>query len=186
MPEDETRIQPIVESEQELEPENGLVSDGVQRNIMDKLRAVRDEQTEGITCFITVPGYNGLLKAEYSVLPAREMSQMGKKVERQFKDNADRQLHGLIDVLISACRGLYYVEDDDGLTPIDPDESGYPLTYTDPRTANYFRLGEAPSARVCLFGIFRNQEPSILAHGMKLSRWYEDTSKDVDEGFLGE
>jgi hypothetical protein len=185
MPEDETRIAPLAEMEDQEEP-NGLVTDGVQRNIMDKLRAVRDEQTADISCHIAVPGYRGQLKAEYIVLPTREMGQMGRRVERQFKDAADRQLNGLIDILLSACRGLYYVEEDGGLTPIDPDSSGMPLTYTDHRTAEFFNLGDVPSARLCLLGVFQNNEPGIIAHGMKLSRWYEDTSQEVDEGFLGE
>jgi hypothetical protein len=187
LPEDETRIQPLAEMETELETEpNGLVSDGVQRNIMDQLRAVRDEQTAGVTCYIAVPGYRGQLKAEYGVLPTKEMSNMGRKVERQFKDAADRQLNGLIDILISACEGLFYVEEDGSLTALDPDNSGVPLTYTDNRTADFFKLGEVTSARGCLMGVFLNNEPSILAHGLKLSRWYEDTSKEVDESFLGE
>jgi hypothetical protein len=158
-----------------------------QSTIMDQLRAKRDEQTADLVCYITVPGYQGLLKAEYGVLPTKQMGMIGKKIQRQFKDESDRQLNAIIDTLIQACQGFHFVQEDGSSTAIDPDHSGVPLTYTDPRTPGYFKMGEeVTTARACLLGVFNNNEPSILAHGMKLSRWYEDTSKDVDEGFLGE
>lgn len=157
-----------------------------QSTIMDALRAKRDEQTGDLTCDITVPGFSNMVKARYGVLPTKEMNVLGKRISRQFKDEGERQLNAIVDVLIQACEGLYYVEPEDGsLTPIDPDESGVVVTYSDPRLPAFLDF-EASTARETLFGVFRNVEPSIIAHGMKLSRWYEDTSKDVDEGFLGE
>ena len=184
--EDQTKVIEPVAPEVEEASENGLEPvGGVQRTIMDRLRAQRDEQTRDVTCFITVPGYKGLMKAEYNVLDSTEMTMIGRKIQRQYKDDGDRQINAIMDILIRANQGLYFVEEDGGLTAIDPDEAGYPLKYSDPRTAQYFGF-ESATARQSLLGVFQHNEMSLLAHGMKLNRWYEDTSKDVDEGFLGE
>jgi|SRR5215472_13993678 len=170
------------------ESENGgepITGGGFQTNIMDRLRAVRDAQTADTTCFIVVPGYKGLLKAEYCVLDSTEMTMIGRKIQRQFKEDGDRQINAIMDILIRANRGLYFVEEDGALTPIDPEDNGRALTYSDPRTATFFNF-ESDTARTSLLGVFQFNEMSLLAHGLKLNRWYEDTSREVDDDFLGE
>jgi hypothetical protein len=181
-----TQVFPPVAPDVEESSENGPEpTSNEQRTIMDRLRAQRDAQTQDVTCFITVPGYKGLMKAEYSVLDSTEMTMIGRKIQRQYKDDGDRQINAIMDILIRANQGLYYVEEDNSLTHIDPDNSGDPLTYGDPRTAEYFGF-DSETARGSLLGVFQFNEMSLLAHGLKLNRWYEDTSKDVDETFLGE
>lgn len=173
----------------EPEPDLGYdpepVKEWAQGSIMDSLRRQRDDQAAGLTCFINIPGYKGMLKAEYRVLPAAEMRNIGKSIQRQFKDDTERQIMAIIDTLIRANEGIYYVEEDESLTPIDPDKSGVTCTYADPRLADALNIDHS-SSRDILQGVFMHRDPAIIAHGMKLSRWYEDTSKEVDEDFLGE
>lgn len=177
----ETEIQPTV-------ARNPLM-----QTMMDKLRAERDAATPD-TADINVPGYRDLLVARYKVVPGKLAADIGRRATRQFNDEHDRNIWATVDLLIAANTGLYYrnfdeEDPDKQLVPMDPnhevgDPSAVAMTYSDPDTAASLKI-DAPTARDLVYQLFKENDASIMAHGIVLSRWMADTSRGVDESFLG-
>jgi hypothetical protein len=181
--EQETREIPVQEAEPEQQqPEPLTPSSG---SMMDQLRRKRHELEGRKTVDIDVPGYDGMLVAEYRIIGTKELEQIGTKIEREFKAQGDRMLFAAIDGLLKACVQLYYSRDGDKV-PISesfgPDEP--PVTF-DSRLAEFFNLN-TESARDTLYAVFAENEIAIMQHSEKLGRWLGDTSREVQRVFLGE
>lgn len=180
------------------QPENPIIEEPeeagnpLMKSMMEQLREERSSAAPD-TADIDVPGYSGKLICRYKVVEGKVLANIGKRVARQVKDDADRQLYGTVDVLIAACEGLYFRSPaNDQLYPIDPDlpaqgtpaENGTAATYAHPSLPSYFGFS-SEDARGNVFGIFKGNDTAIIAHGITLSRWMADTSKGVDESWLG-
>jgi len=161
--------------------------------MMDNLRAEREVETPD-TADINIPGYRDKFVARYRVVPGKIVADLGKRVQRQFNDQYEQNVWATVDLIIAANIGLFYrnfeIEDpDQQLVPLDPEhEIGDPmavaLTFSDPSTAEMLHL-TTQTARDLVYQVFKENDTAILAHGITLSRWMADTSKGVDETFLG-
>lgn len=160
--------------------------------IMEKLRAQRAEAVPD-TVDINIPGYQEMLVGRYGIISGKDLASIGKKVSRQFKDRDDQNLYATVDLIISSCQGLYYrnldVDGGEDLIPLSPDYNPEtnpdptPMTFQDARLAEFLGF-RAETAREAVFQTFKQNDSSIIAHGMLLTRWFADTSKEVDETFL--
>lgn len=163
------------------------------QSMMDKLRAEREAEAPD-TADINIPGYHELFVARYKVIPGRIVSDLGKRAQRQFQEEHERNLWATVDLIIAANIGLYYrnfdIDDPDKqLVPLDPEhEVGDPaavaVTFSDPSTATLLGV-DTQTARDLVYKVFGENDTAIMAHGILLSRWMADTSKGVDASFLG-
>ena len=163
------------------------------QSMMDKLRAERDAATPD-TADINIPGYRDKFVARYKVVPGRIAAELGKRAQRQFNEIHEQNIWATVDLIVAANTGLYFrnfdeEDPDKQLVPLDPDhEIGDPavvaVTFSDPRTADMLHL-TTDTARDLVYKVFGENDSAIMAHGITLSRWMADTSKGVDESFLG-
>jgi len=181
--------QPTPQATDTGEPEEA--GNPIVQTMMDQLRQERaSEATDHAD--IDVPGFSGKLVARYGVIDGKQLAMIGKRVQRQFKADDERQLYGSVDVLVAACEGLYFKTTDDQLIPIDPDlpphgvdpMQGNAATYSHPGLGTYFGFAGG-DARTNVFGLFKNNDMAIVGHSILLQRWMADTSKGVDEAWLG-
>jgi len=176
--------------EEALDP---VARNPLMQSMMDKLRSEREAEAPD-TADINIPGYRDQFVARYKIIPGRLVAELGKRAQRQFNEIHEQNIWATVDLLVAANIGLYYrnfdIEDSDKqLVPLDPDhEIGDPaviaVTFSDPRTAEMLNLS-TETARDLVYKVFRENDAAIMAHGITLSRWMADTSKGVDETFLG-
>ena len=167
-------------------------SNPLMQTMMDKLRAEREAETPD-HADINIPGYRDQFVARYHVVPGKVVAELGKRAQRQFSEQHEQNIWATVDLLIAANIGLYFRNFDEEdpekqLVPIDPDhEVGDPMvapvTYSNPGVAEFLHLS-AETARDLVYQVFGENDAAIMAHGMLLTRWMADTSKEVDESFL--
>ena len=165
---------------------------GANGSMLDKLREEYQKHAEQETIDLDVPGWDGMLVARYKLLDGAALGNIGDKVNRQFKKTHERNLYATIDSILQANEGMYFrnPEDAEDLTPIDPDpvNRGFAVTYSDPALLDAIGVPrtEVSSARDTVRMVFKGNEVAIIRHGAKLALWMGDTTKDVNEGFLGD
>lgn len=157
-----------------------------QKSLLDSLRRKHKELETNKETLIPLPGYEAdppILLAKYRLLEGKEVDMISSKVMRETKNQWDRNVLAAVDVFIAACEGLYY-DMDDGTGPQPMSLNGDPIMgyTTDLAEALEFT---ANSARQVVFGVFTNNEVAIMQHNVRLSRWMSNTSRKVDEDFLG-
>jgi hypothetical protein len=158
----------------------------VTTSIKEQLVKERQRSLEATVCYIDVPGYGGRLVASYRMMDGKELEIIGKRVERQAQDQAEKLVWGSCDILIAACMGFFLRGDDDKLYPLVAD--GNPVKY-DENLADFLEYkSEAKSARAVVQGLFTNKDMALVQHQIRYTRWMADPSKDPNsEGdLLGE
>jgi len=162
------------------------------QTMMESLRSERSATTPD-TADIPIPGYHDLFVARYKVVPGRIVADLGRRAQRQFSEEHERNIWATVDLIIAANTGLYYrnfeIEDPEKqLVPLDPnhevgDPAAVAVTYSDPDCATLLGV-DTETARDLVYKVFKENDTAIMAHGMMLSRWMADTSKGVDADFL--
>lgn len=157
---------------------------GVTLSIKDQLVEDRKKSLAATVCYIDVPGYSGRLVASYRMMDGKELEVIGKRVERQASDQAEKLVWGSADILIAACAGFYLRGDDDKLYPLLADDN--PVKY-DENLASFLEY-QAGTAREIVVGLFTNNDMALVQHQVRYTRWMADPSKDPNaEGdLLGE
>ena len=154
-------------------------------NLLEQVRLRRRELLEARQTYITIPGYDDLgLVAQYHLLDGKQLNMIGEKVNRQTKDRVTRGLYAAADQIIAACDGLY-LERDGEYVPFDPYHTGVAMTFG-PELARFLELGDVDNARSVVYELFGNNDSALAMHVYKLSRWFQDTTRDADEEILGE
>jgi len=157
-------------------------------SLLDNLKIKRGDLANRET-FINIPGYDEappIMKAKYRLLEGHEIDAIMNKVMRETKNQWDRNTLSAVDTFIASCEGIY-VDIGDG----SPEPHALRLPRTDKPILGYNKdlaeaMGfEAETARQTVFEIFANNELAIQQHNMKLSLWMSNTSRKVDEDFLG-
>jgi hypothetical protein len=163
---------------------------GSSGSIIDTLRREYAKAAEEQTLDLEVPGWDGLLVARYHIVDGKQLGMIGDKVTRQHKSTAERNLYATIDSMLLANEGLFFKDEDGELHDIDPNptERGFTVTYSDPVLLDVLGIPreQASTAREAVIKAFKGNEIAVMRHGTKLSIWMGDTSKDVNEGFLGD
>lgn len=155
--------------------------------LLESLRARRKVQVESNETYITLPGYDKqppYLKAQYRLLEGKEVDAIARKVMEETKDNWQRQILTAVDAFIAACTGMYY-DEENGKGPQPMTYQGEPIMGYGPDLAAALDF-EAETARSVVFGVFAENDMSIMQHNVKLSLWMSDTTRKVDGDFLGE
>lgn len=163
-------------------------------SIKDALRKRSQEISASKTTRIDLPGYDGLLVAQYHVLDVtHDIQAINSSVRRQYKQEGQRMLYSTLQVMARACDEIFARRDVLGelrLVPlsesIGPDEP--PITY-DLRLAEFMGwndITEQSSASDVILRLFSGIETMVLDHGMMLSRWMTNTTKEVTAELEGE
>jgi hypothetical protein len=149
-------------------------------NLLEALSAKREELAEIREVDIPIRGYEstGLgMYARYRLVDGEEIADIGRKVMREFRKNQqyERNLYASIDLMISACTGIW-VEADGSKFQLTLE--GVPIGGYDGRLAEALSF-DAPTARQVVIGTFANNVMALQTHSLLLGRWMSDTSTDV-------
>jgi hypothetical protein len=176
----------VSETQEETQvTQNGADGDAQEMsNVLEQIRQRRRSLFENRQTYLSIPGYEEIgLVAQYHLLDGHELNGIVEKVRRQTKDAVSRGINSSLDILITACDGLFLFREGE-YVPFDPGYTGSPLDYN--QGLAEFVGYEANSARQVVQGLFGNNDAALAAHAMKLQRWFQNTTRDADQEFLGE
>lgn len=156
-------------------------------SMMEALRRKHQELTNSQTLDMPMPGYEDLLVVRYRVLDVqKELNQINRKAASEFSDAIVAQLFGTMDAMARACVEIFGKRGDE-IVPlaesIGPDAP--PVRYNQ-ALAEFMGWEDVTSARDVIMRLFANNEPMIMEHGQRLSRWMSNTTRRVNDSFLGE
>ena len=151
-------------------------------SLMESLRQQRREILADDHTDEPIPGYsNPMLVARYGIIEARDVSNIQRKVERQTKDRFDRELYTTIDVLLSACQGIYVLRPED--TEPVPLEGPNGIMSYDTELAEFLDLGDVQNARQILRAVFASDH-AVMFHALRVQRWMMRATGDNDLNFI--
>jgi hypothetical protein len=156
-------------------------------SLLGVLREKRKELSENKQTYIALPGYDKeppILMALYRLVDGPEIDKIARKVRSEVKDNWQRQVLSAVDLFITACEGMY-VDVDDGKGPQPMTMNGEPIMGYNEQLAEALQI-ESTTARQVVFGVFADNDVAIMQHSVRLGMWMGDTTRNVDELFLGE
>lgn len=165
-----------------LEPETDAPTIAVDSpSVLEKIKKRRDEREDTLT--IEIPSWDGDLMAVYKVVERDDIEKMIRRARRAAQDGnrADAAMEADADFLIKACVGVKAVDPDSDIEQqiatgytmdlarmLDPkNEAGDPIQIRNER--------ELVAYLVKWNGI------ALAAHGQKVARWMQDTSKPVED-----
>lgn len=165
-------------------------------SIVDLLKQDVAELESVEEVYIPVKGFEKTGLAVKYHLPdkGKELDDIARKVQREFKDDYSRNLYIGIDTMLKLCSGLYVksqeaISDDnpEGWVELDPNNIGEPVRF-DERLAETLGWKELKTARAVVRRLFAGNELAINAHAERLNRWLANTKADVSLEFwqLGE
>jgi hypothetical protein len=156
-------------------------------SLLEGLRQRRSELSETKEVLIPLPGYDReppILMAKYRLLEGHEIDAIGRKVVRETKDRWDRQIIAAVDTFINACEGMY-ISMGNGKEPEPLTMNGDPVAGYNQDLARALKF-DADTAREVVMGVFAGNDVAIMQHNVRLSLWMGDTTRRIDEDFLGE
>jgi hypothetical protein len=151
-------------------------------SIVDLLQEDMRELAETKEAYIPVKGYErvGLQVCYHLPDRGKELDEIARKVQREVKDNYNRNITIAIDTMIHLCSGLYVQPA--GVTErvmLDLDHTGEPVMF-DERLAEMMGIaGEVSTARQVVRKLFGNNDMMIISHAEKLNRWLQNTKADL-------
>jgi hypothetical protein len=151
-------------------------------SIADLLQADMAELAATKEVFIPIKGYerSGIQACYHLPAKGKELNDIGRKVEREFKDNYSRNLAIAIDTMIHLCSGIYcQPEGVPEPVMLDPDNTGAPVGFDQDLAKLMGIEGETQSARQVVRRLFNNNDLAIISHAEKLQRWLQNTKADV-------
>ena len=156
-------------------------------SIFENLRDKRTELGKNQTIILTIPGYDNeppVLMAKYRLMTGKELDDIANRVSRETKDRSQRQTLAAVDTFITCCEGIYYdMMDGEGPIPF-PSLNDMPVMGFNQDLADALQF-PAETSRQVVFGIFADNDIAIMQHNVRLGMWMSNTSRKMDEDFLG-
>lgn len=184
-----------MQDEQQIQKPTGAGDDSAPdvQNLLESLAEAREESAEDRETFITIPGYekSGIeLLARYRLLSGAEIEAISRKAmggSRRQRRNFQQGLGAALDVMASACIGIYYQRPEDH-APLPLTVGGQPVeNYGDPKLKDGLKIpDEVNTARGVIVSVFCDNEIAVVNHSARLQQWFGNTNADVDIDFLGE
>jgi hypothetical protein len=172
--------------EEEGAAEDNGTHPGQMPSVIDLLRQDQEELASVKEVYIPVRGYerSGIQIKYHLPDKGKELDDITRKVQREFKDGYNRNLYISIDTMIRLCAGLYcQPEGIDEPVELDPEMMGSPVMF-DERLAKAMGLKSEPgqplTARLVVRRFFGNNELAIINHAERLNRWLLDTNADLE------
>lgn len=161
-----------------LEPGTTAVETaGDARSLLDKIKDRRENREDILK--IDIPSWDGDLKAEYKVIAREDIEQMIRRV--RFRQSGGRS-NGVnnagteadADFLIKACIGVIAVDQETGAeTKIADGYNRTLIEILEPENTN--------DEKGLVVYLFKGNSIALAAHGQKIARWMQDTSKPIED-----
>lgn len=155
------------------------------RSRLDVLKRRHAELGQERHLDLDVPQYGGDLVARYRVPRPAEINRAAKRIAKLPED--DQQVAATIDQVIVACDSMWLRVNGE-LEPLETDNPE-PVRY-DVRLAEALGIEGTTSARQVVERVFSSggtfNVAALTRHAAHIGEWLTDTSKDLDEDFLGE
>jgi hypothetical protein len=175
-----------------IEPDNAGVVEApeptelnILPSVLGELRTARQKIGSGADPIdIPIPGYEGKLLARFKWVPVTELSATAASL-RKIKDPTRQQIALAADALVATNDEFFVVLNTDA--PLEPmTYQGVPVSFSNGEGLSVALGFPAPrSARDCVMAVFNN-EYAMIDTAQRVMTWLEDTSREVDEAFLGE
>jgi hypothetical protein len=155
-------------------------------SLFDNLREKRAQLGANQTIILSIPGYDNdppVLMAKYRLMTGKELEDIASKVSRETKDRSERQILAAVDTFINCCEGMYFdMMDGKGPQPMKIHDQAIVGYNSDLAEALQF---QAETARQVVFQIFADNDIAIMQHNVRLGLWMSNTSRKMDDDFLG-
>jgi hypothetical protein len=141
-------------------------------SILDGIRQRREERVADESVTLSLPTWDGELKAKYKVLERSEV----EKIMRVRKGGKNPAAGAMMDAdfMIKACVGIIAHDNETGETEIIG--TGY-----NPDLANLLGNPQGTdTARGLVFYLVKNNGIALAAHVQKLAKWMMDTSQEPE------
>jgi hypothetical protein len=175
----------------ELEPVPSEVVDDdadVDGSLVSRLRQHHKTIADQKTRDFDIPGYgDGELFCRYHLLEGRQIDAIARKVRATIRNRAEQTTAATCDNLIAAC-DEFFVRDQGREIPVR-EVPGYkgdrdvPCRYGI-ELAEFLgfanELGENPSARKVVIGLFGGNDVAVSMHGARVVQWMTKGSLEVD------
>lgn len=153
---------------------------GDDTSLLDALATQRDELAASREVYIPIPGYekSGMqMLARYRLVSGEEIAAIGKKVTREYtkRQTYERNLYASIDLMISACTGVFVERDGE---KIQLKHNGVEIDGYNQSLAEALKF-DGGTSRLVVLGVFGNNIVAVQQHSMLFGRWMSDTSTDV-------
>lgn len=157
-------------------------------NLMNQLRAKREEIANTRDTFLPITGYEDLgLQVQHRLMDRPEVEKIGRKVFHEVKNRGERQMRILVDQIIQSTIGFYIQrEEDDEPVQLSDENNGDEDIERWDQMAAYLGWDPNGNARSALYYVFGGNEFAVGQYGILLNRWMGNTGLNVDEALLGE
>jgi hypothetical protein len=153
-----------------VEPSEHVDGDSSLRARISERRRVLQSQR---TTTIDVPGYEGILAAEYHVLPWQTIRRNVTRHERQ-RDDGLRELYIAADGLLMACENIYEIKPDDNRVALN---IVWGLAAAQKLGIELPANATARQALLAIFGV----DSRIVGHYSELVAWQQGENQELDE-----
>ncbi len=167
-----------------FETEEGVHPVNAESSIVDLLRKEAEEVAKPEPAYIPVTGYEGSGLAIRYQMPdkPKELNNLASKIERETKDQYDRNLMLGIDTMLRLSDGLF-VRSEEAVSEDNPEgwvELGFDLKDTNKLCDTFgFPAEIANNARQTVRALFGN-DLKINDHSARLQRWLLDSKVSVN------
>jgi hypothetical protein len=174
-------------------PTTDDVVEEVKTDIFSELQAQRAKIGAGSPPLdLDVPGYDGKLVLRFTWIPIKQLARTGPQLAK-IKEPTAQQVAAAADAIAATCSEILVRVDGklESLSvlmvdPENPSANDIPVTFIEgERVAFALGFTKAPDARTTVIRAFKN-EYALLDVAQRLSIWLEDTSKNVNEEYVGE
>lgn len=162
----------------------------IDTTILGSLRQKRQKIGEGSEpLYLPVPGYEGRLILRFKWVDPKALSRTASSI-RGIEDANEQMQAASADTLAAACEEVFVKVDGaelpgipKGIAPLSTD--GTPVTFKDSRLAYALGFTDPGNAREMVFLTYNNPY-ALIDQASTLVTWLEDTTRKVNEAFLGE
>lgn len=159
-------------------------------SISARLSAAREQRQTHRTLELSLPGYEGMLRAVFRPIPGEQFKRISKRMTGSVLGTSDASLQDAnADLLIAACDHIVYVDPESGdrttLEEAMNDGDG-PVRF-DARLASFLKLS-ATSARGVLLASMNVPQPEAAVSGLgaQVMAWMGGERDAAAEEVLGE
>lgn len=153
-------------------------------NVLEAIRAKREELAKEKSITLDVPGYGGHLAIRYKAIPTEQLNRF--LTQAAASGNDEKILEVNADILIRCCEAILVRQDPDAeLEPLDPD-AAEPTTFSTGTLPELLELS-ASSAREEVFAVFSPdgaQPLSIGRHADAIANWLQGSTEAIDKSLL--
>lgn len=129
---------------------------------------------------IPLPGYEGLLILRCRWIPFKDLS-AGADDLATISEPTEQSIAAAADTLVLTCQE-FRIKVGDETRPLS--EDAVPVTFGDPRLPGLLGFDPVDSARDAARATLAN-EYALIGVGNQIVRWLQDTTKKLDQSYLG-